>query len=975
MRQITISTMLLLAVALLPGFVLGQRAISGKVTDGDTGEPLAGVTVFVPGTSTGTGTDGDGNYRLELPEGAASLSFRYVTYEQQDVAIGTSNVINVALSSTVSLDEVLVVGYGTVKKSDATGSIQAVDEKLFNKGAITSPQELLTGKIAGVQITNNGDPGGGATIRIRGGSSLSASNDPLIVIDGIPVANDGISGSRNPLNIVNPNDIESFTVLKDASATAIYGSRASNGVILITTKKGALGKKMAVGYNGSVAVSSRANEIDVLSGEEYRTLIGQQFADGHPARTLLGSANTDWQDEIFQTGVTHDHNVNMSGGVGSVPYRVSLGYTDRTGLLKTDKFNRTTGSINVNPKLLNNRLQINLGLKGMLINNDFADNGAIGNAVRFDPTQPVMDAASPYGGYFFWTQTDGTPNTLAPSNPLALLNSKQDKSDVSRYIANASFDYRFAFLPELRANLNLGYDRSNGKGTILVPATSGIEYANGGRFEEYEQTQKNELLDFYLNYVKDFGTTKLDVMGGYSWQHFFREDFSYSTNEAGTDSIKFANRDPKEWYLLSVFGRLNYNILDKYFFTFTMRRDGTSRFAEDNRWGIFPAGAFAWKMVDQSSGALSNLKLRVGFGITGQQDINDDFYPSLARYLGSTDNARYQLGNAFYTTLRPNGYDANIKWEETTTYNVGFDYGFLNDRIYGSVDYYQRYTEDLLNFIPVPAGTNLTNFITTNVGDLENNGIEVSVNVVPVLNDKVNWEIGVNFTRNVNEITRLTAIDDPNYQGVETGSIAGGVGNNIQVHSVGFPASSFYVFEQVYDESGVPVEGLYVDRNGDGQVTPEDKYRLEKPAPDMFFGLTSRLEIGKFEFLFAGRANIGNYVYNNIISGATYNSLYNSTNYLSNTNAQTQAIDFNIPQYFSDHFVQDASFLRIDHITLGYDLSDLSDAFRNLKVSLIAQNPILITDYEGLDPEIFNGIDNNIYPRSRSFILGVNASF
>ncbi|MDX2247263.1 MAG: SusC/RagA family TonB-linked outer membrane protein [Bacteroidia bacterium] len=968
---------LVFVLVVFPAFMFGQKTLTGKVTDSATGDPLAGASVLVVGTTTGAFTGQDGSFRIVVPDGSQTIRVTYLGYVPQEFSADADDILIISMiSENITTDEVVIIGYGSVKKDDATGSVQAIKSEYFNKGNITSPQELLAGKVAGVQITTGGDPGGGSTIRIRGGSSLSATNDPLIVIDGVPVASDDISGSRNPLNIVNPNDIETFTVLKDASATAIYGSRASNGVIMITTKKGSLGKKVSVNYNGSIAFSNRINEIDVLSADEFRSLINTRYADGHPARTLLGTANTDWQSEIFQTATFHDHNVSLAGGIGNVPYRVSLGYTDKEGILKTDHFGRTTAAINVNPKFLNNMLQVNVGLKTMFSRDQFANQGAIGSAVSFDPTKPVRDDNSQYGGFFTWTQANGNPNTLAPANPVALLEMRDDRSNVTRYIANVTIDYRFWFLPDLRANLNLGYDHSRGEGTVDVPANAAFAFVDGGRKQEYWQEKNNELLEFYLNYNKTLGSSTIDVMGGYSWQHFFRDNYNFSTSADGSKILQPENTFPKEYYLVSLFGRVNYTLMEKFLFTFTLRRDGTSRFSEDNRWGMFPAAAFAWKVLDNSEAKFSRLKLRLGYGITGQQDIGGDYYPYLARYQSSLNNAQYQFGNDFISTLRPNGYDANIKWEETTTYNIALDYGFLRNRIYGSIEYYRRTTTDLLNFIPVPAGTNLTNFITTNVGDLENNGVEFSINVIPVMKDNFTWDIGFNVTANTNEITRLTASEDPNYPGVLVGGIGGGVGNTIQIHSVGYPANSYYVWEQVYDEAGVPIEGLYVDRNEDGQITLEDRYRLEKPAPDAFFGFTSLLNYKNLFFSFAGRANVGNYVYNNILSDyAFYNRLYNSTGIINNAHSDITAIDFAVPQYFSDHFIQDASFLRLDNVTLGYNFSNIFGGKGYVKLSATVQNPVLFTQYQGLDPEVFNGIDGNIYPRSRTFMIGLNAGF
>lgn len=962
---------------LLPLALHGQRTISGKVTDAQSGEPLIGANVLVVGTNTGTVTDVDGSYTLEVPSGASEIQFSYTGYRTVVVPIGTSATLDVQMEAGSVLSEIVVIGYGTVKREDATGSVQSVSSEQFNKGAITGAQELLAGKVAGVQIVTSGDPGGGAAIRIRGGSSLSASNDPLIVIDGVPIDNGGISGERNILNVINPNDIESFTVLKDASATAIYGSRASNGVILITTKKGSLVRKLSVNYNGNFSISSPIKTVDVLNADEYKALLQERFPAGHPSFNLVGEANTDWQDVIYDSATGFDHNLSFSGGVGVLPYRISLGYTNKDGILRTDNFNRRTASLNLSPGLLDNRLQINFNVKGMVTENRFANRGAIGAALFFDPTQPVYDEGNAYGGYFTWLQQNGDPNPLAPANPLALLELRNDRSTVKRLLLNGSIDYRFGFLPELRANLNLGYDYSKGEGKVDVPEYASFAYdpqTGGGVKNTYNQEKKNELLEFYLNYVKTFNRLRLDAMAGYSWQRFFFADEFINSDIKGIDVTSGDSKG--ELFLLSLFGRLNLTYAERYLLTLTLRRDGTSRFSPDSRWGLFPAAAFAVKLIDnQGRGTLSNLKVRLGVGVTGQQDVGG-YYLYLPRYLASFDNARYQFGNEFITTLRPEGYDYNIKWEETTTYNAALDYGLFDQRLYGSLEFYIRKTKDLINFVPVPAGTNLTNFITTNVGDLENRGVELTVNALAVKSADLDWEIGLNATYNKNEITRLTANEDPNYQGVLVGGISGAVGNTIQIHSVGYPANSFYVYEQVYDENGVPIEGLYVDRNGDGVVNNGDLYRYKKPAPDVFMGFNSMLRWKQFELTFAGRANFGNYVYNNVESnGASYNNLYHPTGYLGNVNRVATKLDFVNPQYFSDHFVQNGSFLRLDHITLGYDLGAVVPKANVLKVYITLQNPLLITNYEGIDPEVFGGIDNNVYPRSRTFLFGVNAGF
>ncbi|MCF8243947.1 MAG: SusC/RagA family TonB-linked outer membrane protein [Saprospiraceae bacterium] len=963
----------LLGLALLPALAFSQRTISGTVTDASNGETLIGASILVVGTSTGTVSDIDGTYSLTVPEGSTALRLSYTGYEPVEVQLGASNTVDIAMNPGTLLSEIVVIGYGEVKKEDATGSVTEVNSEVFNRGAITAPQELLAGKVAGVQITPSSDPGGGAQIRIRGGSSLSASNDPLIVIDGIPLDNKGISGARNIFDFVNPNDIETFTVLKDASATAIYGSRASNGVIIITTKKGKLGQKVKVEYNGNVSFSNALQAADVLNASEYTDLIKARFPDSHPSRTLLGTADTDWQDAIYETGVGHDHNLNFTGGIGFVPYRVSVGYTDKKGILKTDHYQRTTASINLSPRLIDNRLQVNFSLKGMNTDNRFANRGAIGAASSFDPTQSIRVDNGPYGGYFTWLQPNGEPNTLAAANPLAQLNLRNDESNVKRFVVSSSFDYRFGFLPELRANLNLAYDRSNGEGNVDVPAAASFAFFDGGVKNTYSQTKENSLLEFYLNYVKEMGQTKLDVMGGYSWQrNYFTDDFKNS-NIAGTETSDGDNSG--ELFLLSLFGRVNLTFFDRLLLTGTVRRDGSSRFSEDSRWGVFPAAALGFKVFDNNGkGTISSLKVRLGWGVTGQQEIGD-YYVHLPRYLASFENAGYQFGDTFVQTLRPGGYDSKIKWEETTTKNIGVDYGFMDERIYGSIEYYERNTKDLLNFIPVAAGSNLTNFINTNIGDLENKGVEFSINLNPLRSEKMNWDFGFNITANKNKITKLTASDDPSYKGVLTGNISGGVGNTAQIHSVGFPANSFYVYEQVYDNNGIPIEGLYVDRNGDGLVNNEDKYRLEKSAPDYFLGFTSTFNYGKFDFSFAGRANFGNFVYNNVQSGSSYAKLYQPTGYLENVNTISSKLDFQNPQYLSDYFVQDASFLRLDHVTVGYNFGSMLEKIDFLKLFATVQNPLLITDYKGIDPEIDSGIDNNFYPRSRTILFGLNARF
>jgi TonB-dependent starch-binding outer membrane protein SusC len=961
-----------------------QTTISGTVTDANTGEPLPGVTIAVKETTRGTITDFDGEYALEVEVGE-TLVYSFVGYTAQEVTVGSATVLNIQLvQSVVGLDEVIVIGYGQVRKEDATGSVQAISSDDFNPGAITSPQELVTGKIAGVNITSGGgSPGEGATIRIRGGSSLSASNDPLFVIDGVPVDNDGITGMKNPLSTIHPSDIETFTVLKDASATAIYGSRASNGVIIITTKRGRKGMPLGIAYNQYFSLGTHANKIYPLSTSQFRSLVQERYANNPNATRLLGNADTDWQSEIYRPAYGLDHNLSITGNIKDMPFRASIGYSNQEGILKTDGLNRLTGSVGFNPSFFEDHLRVNVNLKGMIINNQFANRGAIGSAFSFDPTQPVYNG-SPYGGYFTWVQQNGDPIPIANMNPVAQLMLQDDRSTVYRSIGNTEFDYRFHFLPDLRAILNLGYDFSSSEGSNLVSEIAPWAYDKlngGGNDITYSQEKKNTLLDFYLNYVKDVDAidSRIDAMVGYSWQHFWRAGESLNTNVRGT--VVNSDTDYEtENYLVSFFGRLNYTFKERYLATFTLRNDGSSRFSPDTRWGLFPSVALAWRIAEESfladSNVLSDLKLRLGYGITGQQNITDNDYPYMPRYTFGEPTASYQFGDTFYRTYRPEGYDANIKWEETTTYNIGLDYGFIDNRISGAIDLYQRFTDDLINFIPVPAGTNLTNMILTNVGDLENKGIEFSINAIPVSKKELSWEIGFNAAYNENQITKLTAIDDPTYVGVETGGIAGGVGNNIQIHSVGFPANSFFVYEQVYDENGKPIEGLYVDRNGDGTITNEDRYRYKKAAPDWVMGFSTRLNYKDWDFGLNGRINLNNYVYNNIWSAqATYNNLYNSTGYLNNISNSVFDSGFENPKYFSDYYIQHASFIRLDNISLGYTFTNFYENRMKMRLYGTVQNVFVVTDYEGLDPEVSGGIDNNIYPRPRTFTLGLSINY
>lgn len=1015
------SFILCLAVLLSgsPGVWAQGKAIKGKVTAADDGTAIPGVNVIEKGTTNGTVTDEQGNYQLVVAANA-TLAFSFVGYFTQEVQISTQTTADVSLQPDVAmLSEIVVIGYGQQEKKDVTGSVIAIGSKDFNRGVLTSPQDLLLGKVAGVQITQNtGAPGSGSTIQIRGGSSLSATNDPLIVIDGFPVDTKTIGGSANPLATLNPNDIESFTVLKDASATAIYGSRASNGVIIVTTKKGGLGKPV-VGYNGNVSVSSPINYFDVLSGDEIRALAAELAAAGtvsglnNAALSRLGTANTDWQKEIYRDAVSHDHNVNVSGSARGIPYRVSYGYTDQQGTLRKTESKRNSLNVNLSPSFFHDDLKVNINAKASHTQNDFGKTEAIGAAVAFDPSQPVMNGNTWWGGYFTWVQNPLDINSeqidLGPNNPVAYLDLTDNHATVKRLLGNVQIDYRLPFFSDLRVNVNGGidYSISNGVNNTGMAAPWARDIGEGQRIN-YTGDNRSKLLDVYFNYIKNVGkNSKVDATAGYSYQSFVNDGTNFDRNWNSTKfydyGVDYSNKSdidgdtiPREYvrdmnFLLSFFGRVHYALNDKYLFTATLRSDGSSRFAEENRWGLFPAAAFAWNVKNepflQKTKALSALKLRLGYGITGQQGIvipdNPNVsYPYLPVYEQSTSTAQYQFGNSYYPTLRPNAYDSKIKWEETTTYNAGVDFGFFGDKLTGTVDVYQRKTKDLLNNIQVAAGTVFSNYLWTNVGSLENKGIELTLNARAIDRANLGWNIGFNLTHNVNRITGLLRTDDPGYEGVPAGTISGGVGNMVQINAVGHPVRSFYTFEQVYGPDGMPVEGLYVDRTGSGgSVTSNtrNRYHNHSPYPSVMMGFFSSLRYKGFDLYLAGRANFGNYVYNNRATASTYSALYVSNGFYNNLADYIYDTRFIDPQYWSDIYVENASFFKMDNMSLGYAVKSLFTQKLKARFSFTVYNAFMITKYSGIDPEVNDGknpgIDNNLYPRSRNFVFGINLSY
>ena len=995
---------LLVGLFLSIGAFAQQIAVKGHVKD-TTGEPVIGANVLVKGTTNGTITDFDGNFMLNVPKDAI-LSVSFVGYKSAEVKAASTVMVTLEDDSQV-LDAVVVIGYGSVKKNDMTGSVTAIKPDKLNKGLITNAQDMMTGKIAGVSvISKGGAPGEGATIRIRGGSSLTAENDPLIVIDGLAMDNKGVKGLANPLSMVNPNDIESFTVLKDASATAIYGSRASNGVIIITTKKGQAGARPTISYDGNVSVSTVKSTVDVMDGDQFRSFIKDIWGEDSEAYSKLGNANTDWQKEIFRPAVSTDHNLTISGGLKNMPYRVSFGYTNQNGIVKTSKFERYTASVSLAPSFFEDHLKVNANLKGMIAKNRYADGSAVGSAVSFDPTQSVR-SDDPYhqyyfDGYFQWN-TDAsslnddtwkrTFNSNAPGNPVALLEEKDDRAISKSLIGNLELDYKFHFLPDLHAHVNGGMDLSTGKQyTDVSPYSSTNNYYGSYGWEQKDKY--NLSLNAYLQYSKDFTDKhRFDVMAGYEWQHFHdTSDQEYwglyplSNNVVENRGQRYNNTSSgsaTESYLVSFFGRVNYTLLDRYLFTATVRQDGSSRFHKNNRWGLFPSFALGWKLKEEAFlkdvDVLSDLKLRLGYGITGQQNINSGDYPYLAVYETNKDGAYYPiLGEGI--TYRPNAYNPDLKWEKTTTYNVGLDFGFLNNRINGAVDYYYRKTTDLLNSVFVSAGTNFKNKVLSNVGSLENSGIEFSINSKPVVTTDWTWDLGFNITYNKNEITKLTTGDSENYYVAAGDNIGGGRDMKAMAHAVGHPASSFYVYQQVYDENGKPIENEFVDRNGDGTINGDDRYFYKKPTADVLMGLTSRLSYKSWDFSFSLRASLNNYVYNSVEAGGSDCNPTSVYSFGALNNRPLMGVANNIQSkndntLLSDYFVQNASFMKCDNITLGYSFKKLFGAPIGGRVYAAVQNVFTITKYKGLDPEVEKGLDNNIYPRPLTTLIGLSLNF
>ena len=972
-----------------------QIEVKGHVKDA-TGEDIIGATVRVDGTQTATVTDFDGNFVLKANEGA-SITVSYVGYQNATVKAAPSVEVTLQDDSQV-LENVVVIGYGRAKKNDLTGSVTAIKPDELSKGITNNATDMLVGKVAGVDvITSGGTPGAGAQIRIRGGSSLNASNDPLYVIDGLTIDGNTATGMSNILAMINPNDIETFTVLKDASATAIYGSRASNGVIIITTKKGKKGSAPMISYNGDVTVSTIAKKYDALNATEYKNLVNS--IEGLDA-SKLGNADTDWQDEIFRTAISTSHNVSVSGGLWNIPYRISGGYNSSQGIVKTSWMHRANASLNLAPSFFNDHLNLNITAKYMYEKDRYADaGGAIGSALSIDPTRPVYtndETSRFFGGYYQpyvsasysdpdWAYTN---NSNAPQNPLALLEQKETLASANDFTGNFEADYKIHGFEDLHIHASYGGQYTESKQTDVI---SKYSYSNNyfgwdglTRYYKYSITT-----NAYAQYQKEFDAHFIDIMAGAEESHYHRHGFNEGqgtdpyTGEAHNPSI----RSEKEWAthntLVSYFGRLNYTLLDRYMLTATFRADGSSKFSEDNHWGYFPSVALAWKINEEKFMKNINwwneFKLRLGWGMTGQQDVNADFgYAPL--YVISNSYAMYTFGNTDYYTMRPTAYNPDLKWETTTTWNAGLDFGWLNNRITASLDTYLRQTKDLLNTVTIPVGTNFGSVLTQNIGEMKNYGIEFSINAKPYVSKDFTWDVSYNISWNHNEITSLTKDADDDYY-IKTGTtISRGNSTLIQANTVGKPRNSFFVYQQVYDEAGKPIEGMYVDRNADGQINESDKYFYKSPAADVIMGFTTKFLYKNWDLSAAFHASFGNYVYYNYLSdkgSISASGLYSNSAF---TNTFPEAVELGFTgvgteYYLSDYYVRNASYVKCSNITLGYTFPNLLKNHLNGRIFATVQNPFIITKYKGLDPEVASGVDKNPYPRPRSFQVGVSLNF
>ncbi|WP_241664795.1 SusC/RagA family TonB-linked outer membrane protein [Seonamhaeicola maritimus] len=962
---------LLLFIFFVPIGIFAQSIVKGTVTEKSTAIPLPGVNVVIKGTTTGTATDFDGNYQIEANNGDI-LVFTYVGYQPIEATFTGQANLNVELTEDAAqLDEVVIIGYGSTTKKDATGSVEAITSEDFTKGNIVTPENLLSGRISGVSITTSGAPGSGSQIRIRGGSSISASNDPLIIIDGLPITNNGVGGSRGVLASINPSDIDSFSVLKDASATAIYGSRAANGVIIIVTKKGK--STFSATLDSQYSFGELTDRINVFNGNDYRNLVRSQPINGTTLdESLLGGANTNWQDEIFRNTVSSQHNLSLQGSLfKAIPARFSFGLTDQEGALLTSTFERRNLGLALNPSLFDDHLKININANLSFEDNRFGDSGQIGAALRYNPTKPVYDQSSPFGG--FYQHRNGSIVSNGTTNPVASLLQTNNLGDSNRSYGNINFDYKFHFLPELRAVVNIGYDNIKAKtinsSSTLVATNDDVKGNSSLGF----QKRTNELLDGYLTYNKEFDKFRTEFTAGYSYQRFTNEGDN-TGNKRDPLSFPSTFADP-DVVLIGYFGRANFTLSDKYLVTLTYRRDGTSRFSEKNRWGDFPAAAVAWNISDEDflkdSNVISNLKLRAGYGITGQQDVGEkDVF--LNRYRAGDQNSQYQFDNVVIQSLIASEINPDLKWEETSTLEFGIDYGLFNNRVSGSLNLFQKNSKDLLFVAAVADGANFSNSVVQNIGELQIQGIEFSTNVDVIKKDDLSIDFNFNATFLDREIQNLALGQD-----VRTGGIAGGTGNNIQLHRIGEAPNSFSVYKQLYDVAGNPIEGAYLDTNGDNVINDDDRYLKENPGADVILGFQSNINYKNFDLAFNMRANLGNYVYNNVNSSNAQLERLQDNAVLGNL--PTSVLNTNFVRtsdvIISDIYLEDASFLKMDNITLGYTFNDVCKGLKSVRLWGGIQNVFTITNYTGLDPEVFNGIDNLIYPRPRTILAGANFKF
>lgn len=992
---------LILGLFLSVGAYAQDITVKGHVKDAMGG--VIGASVVEKGNaSNGTITDLDGNFSLKVAKGAI-LQISFIGYKTQEIA-ATPNVVVTLLEDAELLDEVVVIGYGSVKKGDLTGSVTAIKAEEINRGAISSPEQMLQGKVPGLLVTPaSGDPTGSARIRIRGAASLVASNDPLIIIDGIPTttSGDNASGMANPLASINPNDIESYTVLKDASATAIYGSRASNGVIIITTKKGS-GDKMQVSYSSSYSLKQNSSTLDVMTGDQYRNYVtevyGTESDKGKQIQSLMGAANTNWQDLIYRTAFSTDQNISLFGNKGNIPYRVSLGYNYNQATLKEGDNQRINMSVSLTPKFFKDHLSVNLNARGIYNAADYPNDGAVGSAISFNPTLPVYftnaDGSIDYSrcnGYYNWLSSDGSANTMASINPLSQLYDYYNENSSWRSMGNLQLDYKIHGFEELRLNLNLGYDFSRTTGTKYNELGSILSKRNGSEdyYEKYANQNSTTLLEFYGNYNKDFGIHHVDFMAGYSWQHQYKKaDSSKFMNEDRSQLYLLNPTDRREYYLVSFFGRLNYSIDSKYLFTVSLRDDASSRFSKDNRWGLFPSAAFAWNLAEEdfikNGNAFSSLKLRLGWGKTGQQDIGwDRCYAYQAKYTESSSlNTQVPWGNGYINTLAPNAYNANIKWETTETYNIGLDFGILGGRINGNVDAYLRKTKDLLNDIITPLGNNFSNTVISNVGDMKNMGLEFNLNFIPIEKKDMRWTIGLNGTWSKTEITKLSN-NDESYLGVQKGAGMGGTGGYTSLYRVGYAPYTYYLYQQVYDENGKAIENMVVDRDGNGKITADDRYVTGKSIlPKFYFGINSQFTYKQWDFGFNAHGSLGGYALNKVAmdNSTSYSDdhtkgyLNNFSTYVLKTGWTKAILD---EQKYSDLFLENASFFRMDDINVGYTFDKFAHWKGNIRVGASVQNVFTITKYSGLDPELTaeDGVDQNLIPRPRLYTIRLNINF